>query len=293
MSKENPNFTIIASGGCSAKCDFCTDSYTRKSSANYLKNLEKVLFGKALPSNFIQCSISGGEPTTSPHLKEILKLVKDSGRFYKVVFTTNGAKLEQHMEYIADHVSHINISRHGIGDEANEAVFQTKHFIKDDRLPIVTEYFNKRGVDVNFNYVYTKNNMLTKPQVLDYIKYAKEMGANTISLRYDQNENSLEPTPLENEFSDYKIVYKGGCPVCRNHTLLVRGMPTVFKASFAEPSNTIKDVYELVYGVHGKLTTDWEGKNEFTISDAKKYGRIDLVEEVLENVMQGLIGEDA
>lgn len=286
MSEENPNFTVITNGGCAAKCSFCTDSYTRKASKQYLENLEKALSPDgALPYNFIQCSISGGEPTTSPNLQEILEIITESRRFRKVVLTTNGAKLDEHKELIAKHISHLNISRHGIGDAVNEQVFQTKHFIKDAQLKDVCSYFNRMGIDVNFNYVYTKDKMLTKPEVIAYVEYAKSMGANSVSLRYDQNENSLTPTPVEQEFSDYKIVYSGGCPVCRNHTVLVNGLQTVFKASFAEPSNTINGVYELIYGIDGKLTTDWEAKNEFTRADMAKYNKSRLMKEITERIM--------
>lgn len=97
------------------------------------------------------------------------------------------------------------------------------------------------------------------------------MGATSVSFRYDQNENSLEPTYLEQLFSDWKTVNEGCCPVCRNHTVLVKGFPVVFKASFAEPSKAIADVYELVYHITGKLTTDWEGQQELTPARAAAY----------------------
>lgn len=289
MSVENPNFTIITSGGCAASCDFCTDSYSRKASPDYIKNLKHILNSDGLfPDNFVQCSISGGEPTTSPDLKQILDIVKKCGRFEKIVFTTNGHKLLQHAEFIADHINHLNVSRHAIGYEKNVPIFKTKHIISDEDLVKVARIMNKRGVDVNLNHVYTKDTQYTEDYVYDYVAYAKSVGASVVSFRYDQNENSLAPTYLEEIFKDYRIVNQGGCPVCRNHTVMVSGMPVVFKASFAEPSQTINQMYELIYNIDGKLYLDWEGKmpyhKEETVDDIEKLIKQHAQEELVKEL---------
>lgn len=272
MSYDNPNFTIITSGGCNSFCDFCTDAFKRKASEDYIPNLISVLADK-LPSHFKQCSISGGEPTLSPDLASILTLVHLSKRFEKVVLTTNGARLARYTETIAKYVNHVNVSRHAIGYQANTKVFGTPHIITDEELKDVAFELNKAGVDVNLNHVYTKDSQLDMDYVLRYLDYARSVGATSVSFRYDQNENSLEPTYLERLFSEWKTIREGSCPVCRNHTVLVGGFPVVFKAAYAEPSKAIADVYELVYHITGKLTTDWEGRDEFTAERQAQYGR--------------------
>lgn len=270
MSYDNPNFTIITPGGCNSFCSFCTDPFKRKPSADYLSNLVKVLSSQ-LPAHFEQCSISGGEPTLSPELESILELVHMSGRFRKVVLTTNGARLAKFIPVLQRTIQHLNVSRHAIGYEANTAIFGTRDIITDDALRAAAFELNKAGIDVNLNHVYTADSQFTVDYVLRYIDYARSVGATSVSFRYDQNENSLEPTYLEKLFSDWKAVNEGGCPVCRNHTVLVKGFPVVFKASFAEPSKAIDDVYELVYHITGKLTTDWEGKQELSAEQIARY----------------------
>ena len=270
MSYGDPNFTILTSGGCNAHCGFCTDSFNRKAHPDYMKNMEHVLFNM-VPAHFDQISISGGEPTLSPNLGQILGLIKLSNKFRKVVLTTNGARLVERMELIARGINHLNVSRHAIGYEANTKVFGTKGIITDEELVTVNAYMNERGIDVNFNHVYDDNNYLTVDYVARYIVYAKAMGATSVSFRYDQNKNNLKETYLEKMYSRYVRVNEGTCPVCRNHTVLINGMPVVFKASYAEPSKAIDDVYELIYGIDGRLTTDWAGTNEFTADARDRY----------------------
>jgi len=262
MTYLDPNFTIITSGGCNSFCSFCTDPFKRKASSNYLKNLEDVLFNR-LPSHFRQVSISGGEPTLSPDLSAILGLLKLSNRFDKIVLTTNGTKLEEKLGLISRGINHLNVSRHAIGYEANTAVFQTKEIIKDEALKVCAAELNRNGIDMNLNHVYTDKDLLNKDYVSQFIEYAKIVGASSVSFRYDQNNNQMGNTYLEKLYADYTIISAGACAVCRNHTILIDGMPVVFKASYAEPSVAISDVYELIYHITGKLSTDWEGNIEF------------------------------
>lgn len=185
---------------------------------------------------------------------------------------SNGARIMQFKEVIAKTMNHVNISRHAIGYAANVPIFKTKKIIEDGDLKELCSYLNSQGVDVNLNHVYTKEGpQLTKDYVHNYVAYAKMLGANSVSFRYDQSENSLDETYLEAFFKDFKVVNRGGCPVCRNHTILIDGLQVVFKASFVEPSVTIKDVYELIFHIDGRLCTDWGGKDEFTPKKAVEY----------------------
>jgi organic radical activating enzyme len=270
MTYQDPNFTIVTSGGCNSFCNFCTDPFKRKASTDYLKNLEEVLFNR-LPKHFTQVSISGGEPTLSPDLGRILGLIKLSNRFEKVVLTTNGSKLKEKLNVIIQGVNHVNVSRHAIGYEANTQIFGTLEIINDQDLAEVSAELNEHGIDVNLNHVYSDKDKLDKDYVLRFVAYAKSVGATSVSFRYDQNENNMKETYLEKIFANYKVLSKGACAVCRNHTVLVAGLPVVFKASYAEPSVAISDVYELIYHITGKLTTDWEGNFEFGDSTKRMY----------------------
>ncbi len=259
------NFTIITSGGCNCKCDFCTDPMNYKKDPLYLANLAKLLLVDGLPDGFDTLSISGGEPTISPDLESIFGLVKNAKKpFKKVIFTTNGTRLLGLTDLIGENCDHVNVSRHGIGYEDNVKVFKNKQIINDGDLTLACERLNEYGVDVNLNHVYRDEDKLTKEYVYNYIDYAKSVGATKVTFRYDQNYNSLEPTYLEALFPFSRLVEEGGCPVCRSHTILVKGMYVTFKSSYQEPTKELGgDLYELIYHPSGKLTQDWEGKVEY------------------------------
>lgn len=259
MKKYNYNFTIITSGGCNAKCSFCTDPMNYPRSPDYMANLYSLLFRDTLPSMFNQCSISGGEPTISPDFISILETVRASGRFEKVVLTTNGTRLLEHVDTVGRCANHVNVSRHGIGYEHNVKVFGNKQIINDEDLKMACSKLSTFGVDVNLNYVYTDDMGLTVQDVRDYIAYAKSVNAAKVTFRHDQNTNTLRATALESMFDDYAVVEDGGCPVCRSKTVMVDGMFVTFKSSFAEPGNAVGELYELIYHPSGLLTTDWAG----------------------------------
>lgn len=261
------NFTIITSGGCNAKCDFCPDPMNYKESGSYLENLKAAV--DVLPPNYLQVSISGGEPTISPHLHDVLKIVKESKCFQKVVLTTNGTKLEQHLDKILDVVHHINISRHAVGYEANVGVFKNKQIITDEGIARVVEKASKKLVDVTLNYVYTEGTVPTLEQALEFVAYAKSLGC-SVSFRYDQRANSLSTTLLEREFiqDGYTLAEVGSCPVCLTFASLVMGVNCTFKSAFQEPGSSYgsqTDPYELIYHVSGKLCLDWDQKIEYLV----------------------------
>lgn len=273
MSYTDPNFTIVTSGGCNSFCSFCTDPYKRKAAPDYLANLQALLASDYIPAHFHQVSITGGEPTLSPDFQAILEAVTDSGKFDKVVLTTNGAKLVEQLPLVIEHVDFLNVSRHAVGYESNVAIFGTRDIITDDALVEVCAALKTAGIPVNLNFVYGPQDeaRMTPFYVNMMVGYAKALGADSISFRFDQNSNEMGDTFLEKRYAHLPVLAHGDCPVCRSHTVRIDGFPVTFKASFAEPSNAINDVFELIYHITGKLTTDWEGQHEFNFARRAQY----------------------
>ena len=264
---EEPNFSIITPGGCNSKCAFCTDPMNYKASDDYLVNLGTALINK--PSALNRVSITGGEPTVSPLLGDIMLLSRLW--FDKVVLTTNGTKLLHHAEKMSRCIDHLNVSRHGIGYDANVGVFKQKNIPTDAALSEAIQVFLSNGVDINFNHVYgPQDTYMTREYVLRYIEYVKKLGGTSISFRYDQNINSLDNTAIETEFLyTNEIVREGKCAVCRNFAMIIEDFTVVWKSSFANPEKWMKDgeIYEYVYHTDGVLRTGWEREHNKCLVD--------------------------
>lgn len=265
MKKYNYNFSIITTGGCSSSCNFCTDPFNVKPSDDYLLNLSKIILGKELSSTFDQVSVTGGEPTQSRHFSEILSLLnydknRPDGQFKKRVLTTNGWKLHKYIDNVWMVFDHVNISRHGIGDEENFKVFGGKNIATDAEIKEYASKLSQYGVDVNLNHVYKEH--LTLDYIKTYISYAKSLNATKVTFRFDQNTNQMELSSTEQSVAQlYRNVEEGSCPVCREACYLIDGMYVTFKNSCAEPTQHLNgELYEIIYHVDGWLYKDWGKK---------------------------------
>lgn len=137
---KNFNLSIFLNTECNADCRFCIaqiryqhkNAFYQKehidSSDRYLARLEEVL--KMIRPLNPSISITGGEPTLSPILPDVCKIVDDLG-FRKRCITTNGSQLlktqnnstvlENLMKY---HWNHLNISRAAIEDSMNKEIMK-------------------------------------------------------------------------------------------------------------------------------------------------------------------------
>ena len=95
--------------------------------------------------------------------------------------TTNGWKLGNFLEECSEVFHHINISRHGIGDESNFKVFGGNNIATDTDISYYCNYFGKKGIDVNLNHVYATSNSLDMQYLFEYIKYAKSLNATKVT----------------------------------------------------------------------------------------------------------------
>ena len=257
---ENPNFSIVAPTGCNAHCDFCfwDRKYTEQDIEKYLTNLAEVL--AHLPDTFNQCSITGGEPTMLPWLRSVMRLVRE--RFDKVVFTTNGYALGDHL-YLAREglINHLNISRHKIGFDANCEVFKTNDIPEDGVVKALSSLFQHYGIDVSLNCV-VPTNFQDLNFVNDYIEHAKQLNCNAVAFRKDHSD--LMDMGIEPYLPH--IIGSSGCPACKVDVRLMNGMLTYWKYSVSEPSNDLGGIYELIYHPNGRITADWAGKQVIDIN---------------------------
>jgi len=134
---DSPNFSIVMPGGCNAECSFCyhrsARTVERVSSREFVGRLG--MFLHALPAQFRQVSITGGEPLLSPALADVLDTIRlQRDRYRHVVLTTNGTRLPEMARHLAGVVDHVNVSRHHYSEAKNLRVFGGTYARKEGRL---------------------------------------------------------------------------------------------------------------------------------------------------------------
>lgn len=252
----NPNLSIVLPGPCQAKCDFCF-WYQKPTDKDWLSKLEYTL--DTLPQCFEQVSITGGEPTLSQYLRPVLQMLASRrGKYNKIVLTTNGIRVMDHINEIYNGVDHVNISRHHWLEEKNQEVFKTKNVPTSEQLKEIAKLLMSK---LTFNCV-IKN--MTVQGMYKFLEYSKGLGVFNVCFR--QEHGSLEPVTIEKHLlKKYEKTSEGGCPVCRGSYFYVNPMNVGIKYSVLEPKDVIDGIYELVFHPDGKLTADWEANIEIDL----------------------------
>jgi pyruvate-formate lyase-activating enzyme len=269
----DPNFSIVMPGGCNAACPFCFNKSKGTqlrviNDFDWLLNMQNILM--ALPELFYQISITGNEPMISPIIEGVLTLCKRmKPKYHNILLTTNGTNLLTKINEVVAGVHHINISRHHYDEEENKRIFGGKYNVTDAELMQIIDKYSARGVDVSLNCVI--NDETTPDFIMGFIHFAKTIGAHAVRFR-KQNGDNLDMTPAEATLdSQYPILHRGECPVCRTWLRVIRGMTTYWKAAVIEPTDKVKDsVYELVYDTDGMLYLDWNRNVPFQLTETPK-----------------------
>lgn len=114
IHRNVPNVMVVTwviNNICDRSCAYCPPKLHNGSNHNYDWNLARE-FWKELIDRYenIHVSIAGGEPTLSPHLKEAIDMIWDSGN--TVGLTTNLTRKLRYFETITDQCSYIAASYH-------------------------------------------------------------------------------------------------------------------------------------------------------------------------------------
>lgn|GEM_PF-2869045 len=212
----------------------------------------------------------------SPVFEDLLKIVgryRGSGRLNRIVLTTNGCAegLSKHLDSLANAITHINISRHAADDYMNARIFKTEEVPSATELKCLISELNKRGLPVNLNCVYSTVHVfgrkyyhasqnILKAEAMEFISFAKGVGASSVVFRLDHRENALDQgIELEEAFADYKTVHQAKCDSCRVIGKFICGLSINFKRSVYEPVkfHPENELYELVLHSDAVLYKDW------------------------------------
>lgn len=284
---DTPNLSVMLPGMCNAKCEFCFWERYQESNKfpKYdfaLKVFDQVM---ALPECFKQMSITGGEPTISSAFLPMLataERLKKFGKINKVVLTTNGVRLKEHLKDVCSVVDHINISRHHYDDDENCKIYKTLSVPSSiDVFSLVSSVHSFSDVDICFNCVVSPN--VSVNFCHRFINYARAIGVKAVSFRIYHN--SMGECEAEKFFvNEYGSEDVSTCPVCRTVRMKVKDFCVNWKYSVLEPTKHWNGVYELIIQPDGRLTADWSGNilvdpKELEVKMGKSKEEIELEKE--------------
>jgi organic radical activating enzyme len=291
---STPNLSVMLPGACNAKCEFCF--WNRDQDANkfpvmkFGERLAAIL--DALPKEFSHVSVTGGEPTISPVLEDVMEVLrKRKKRFPKVVLTTNGVRLRKQEVILSGVVKHINISRHHASDTLNENIFKTKSVPSTRELRGLID--DIQWADICFNCVVPPDVSVNFcREFIDYSKNFKNLAAVNFRIYHD----SMEDCPAMEMFGrDWGFRDVSTCPVCKVARMQVGEMQVNWKYSVMEPTQHWDGIYELVVQPDGRLTADWAGllevKPEEIQGGVMAKSKRELAEELIE-LAKRLLEED-
>jgi len=295
---SNVNLSIFTDDFCNADCKFCVAQlrYENRgqlykkdkivSDDEYFERLDYVL--KYLQPLNPSVSITGGEPTKSKRLPEILRLI-NKYNYRKRTLTTNGSGLLDKMEdkLVIQHItdnkfSHLNISKAHYDDTINNGImkFATGSFT-NAMLETIVQYSLANGLRPRMSCVLLESGISNIDEMIKYMEYYQDIGIDNVIFRelmdYDKDKtlnkekmdfcraNKIkladvwskideDPrfTPIRNLMGYYYYVevYKyQNVDMCSEGANLVK--------LYDEKAKHADTVYEMVFHPNGNLNGSW------------------------------------
>lgn len=227
---KNINFSIFIDDYCNADCKFCVAQlryqhknkmYQKEHIRNldeYLKRLEEVL--KIVRPLNPSISITGGEPTLSPILTDVLQMV-DNLNFRKRTITTNGSGLfnTQNNDTILNNLikygwNHLNISRASYDDNINREIMRyntEKEYCTMEMMKEILSVCNTSELHHRISCLLLKESINSVSEIKKFIDFYFDLGANNFIFRelmdYDKTAINTEKMKYcdENKIKLYDI----------------------------------------------------------------------------------------
>lgn len=310
---KNFNLNIFINKYCNADCKFCI-AQMRYQNAHamykdhgiqdyyeYLTRLDNVL--KTIRKYNPSISITGGEPTMSPILTEVLKLV-DKYNFRKRTITTNGSGLFkiQDGDFIINNLikynwDHLNISRVSYNDILNKKIMrfnEEKSYCSIDMLKhILTIANNSTKLKHRISCLLLKESINSVPEMINYIDFFQKIGANNFIFRelmdYDEsainkekidycNLNKIRLNDIWHDFEKYPdfipylniLGYYYYVEIYKYHGLTVASESANLVQQTLEKNNNPDVIYEMVFHDNGNLNASWIDNQEILDKYDKK-----------------------
>ena len=301
---KNFNFSIFIDDYCNADCKFCVAQlrYSHKNAIyqkdhikdvdKYLARLEEVL--KMIRPLDPSVSITGGEPTLSPILVDVLNLVDKYG-FRKRTITTNGSALLKTVknDTILNHLiknnwNHLNISRASYIDSVNREImrYNTKdEYCSMDMMKEILSVTNNSLLHHRISCLLLKESVNSVEEIKKFIDFYGSLGANNFIFRelmdYDKtaintekmtycDKNKIKLYDIWHQFEDFPefepylnlLGYYYYVEIYKYLGMTVASESADLNIQDREKGRNPDMVYEMVFHNNGNLCGGWIDNKE-------------------------------
>ena len=302
---KNFNFSIFIDDYCNADCKFCVAQlryehrhliYKKEKLDydDYMRQLEIVL--KEIRPLNPSISITGGEPTMSPKLLDVLKMV-DKYNYRKRCITTNGSHLLDVVngKTILEHLikynwAHLNISRVSEDEDINKKVMRynsEEGYCSNEMLKDILSISNKTNLAHRISCLLIKNVVDSVDKIKNYIDFYSQIGANNFIFRQLMNyskdainkekidycdKHNVELNEIwesmNNEFEPYLNIlgYYYYVEIYKYRGLTVASESADLNQQYKEFAKKPNVIYEMVYHPNGNLCGSWVDKDKILIA---------------------------
>lgn len=296
---KNLNFSIFIDDYCNADCKFCVAQlrYQHKNHMYqkphikdrdaYLKRLEEVL--RIIRPLNPSVSITGGEPTLSPILIDVIKLI-NKYNFRKRTITTNGSGLLNvtNGDTILNHLinnkfDHLNISRVSNIDSLNRDIMRYNtedSYCTMDMMKEILHITNNSSMNHRISCLLLKESVNSVEKMKEYIDFYASLGANNFIFRelmdYDKtainteimrycDANKIKLYDIWHQFKDYPefkpylniLGYYYYVEIYKYKGMTVASESADLNIQDREKKMHPDVVYEMVFHNNGNLCAGW------------------------------------
>lgn len=182
---NNLSMSIVLSNHCNATCFFCSNPSKIKDICNDDEYISRLACTLDKVRNLNPAVIlTGGEPTLSPRLRAVLKLLNEKG-FLIRTFATNGFGLDTDLlkdmlKFGAIH--NINISLAHFEQEINKKIMGCRS-ITHQELESIATFCDINNMDTRLSCLLIKEGISDFSSILDYLQFSKSIGFKSVIFR--------------------------------------------------------------------------------------------------------------
>lgn len=303
---SNMNVSIMIDDYCNADCKFCVAqlryenvgklySKPKLKHDDYIKQVDYLLnYLKPLNPSI---SITGGEPTKSSKLPEVLELINKYG-YRKRTLTTNGSGLFDNMngktviQHIVDNkFQHLNISKAHFDEDINRGIMSYRGgYTSNEMLETIVAFSKANNLSPRMSCLLLKEGISSLDDAIAYMDFYQNIGLENVIFRelmnYDaeamkndakikycvdnkvylddiwkQIDNDERFTPIRNidGYYYYVEVYKyKNISMCSESANLVK--------LYDEKTKHPDIVYEMVIHPNGSLNGSWVDTEDILVA---------------------------